>query len=153
MQQPLQPTLLSVSDAERKFGKLSKYFDWYEVSTSSSRPDLAAAQLLTYEECRSAYLLARLALDPIRLRFGETIVDSWFRSNTLNQAVKGVGSSQHQNGEAVDIICRHAKMSDVYNWACFNLAPCEIIHYLKRGHVHIGLPRPGVRADHLILDK
>lgn len=50
--------------------------------------------------------LCKDLLQPIRDKFGAPItVTSGFRSETLNNALRGSKTSQHLKGEAADIIC------------------------------------------------
>lgn len=52
----------------------------------------------------SAKLLCEKVFEPIRLHFKVPIhISSGYRSNALNQAIKGASSSQHCRGQAIDI--------------------------------------------------
>lgn len=52
----------------------------------------------------SAKLLCEKVFEPIRLHFKVPIhISSGYRSNVLNQAIKGASSSQHCRGQAMDI--------------------------------------------------
>lgn len=118
--------------------KVGIYFEDYEFGH-----DLPPSVLQNY------HLLCVFALDPIRERFGKTTITSGYRTEQRNLEVGGSPTSQHLFGEAADFICRHAEsMGLVYRFLLDELAwKGEIIWYKKRGHIHVSLPRLGVKMD------
>ena len=64
-------------------------------------------------------LLAEKVFEPLREWVGGPIkVNSFFRSETLNEAIGGSGTSQHCKGQAIDIDDVYGRKSnaEMYNW-------------------------------------
>lgn len=59
-------------------------------------------------------LLVDKVLDPLREKVGPIIVNSGYRSPEYNKKVGGVPTSQHCNGQAVDIVFKTADIDDVF---------------------------------------
>ena len=69
-------------------------------------------------------LLAEKVFEPLRKWVGGPIkVNSFFRSETLNEAIGGASSSQHCKGQAIDIDDVYGKKTnaDMYHWIQTNL--------------------------------
>ena len=69
-------------------------------------------------------LLAEKVFEPLREWVGGPIkVNSFFRSETLNEAIGGSATSQHCKGEAIDIDDVYGRKSnaEMYNWIKDNL--------------------------------
>lgn len=58
--------------------------------------------------------LCRMVLQPLRNAFGPIHINSGYRSPELNEAVHGVGMSQHLKGEAADIHLPSREMGRKY---------------------------------------
>lgn len=129
-------------------------FVWDDVSISSSYPDIARRQILTQKVKENAILLVQGILKPVNDKWGPLIPTSWYRGPELNAKIGGVNDSQHTRGEAVDFLCINQNMLEVYYWIVTDLQwSGEVLHYRKRGHIHVALPEPNVHPDHLILEK
>ena len=120
---------------------LGKYFTSDEFGK-----DLSATHLNNY------LTLVLWVLDPVRERFGVTTITSGYRTEEHNREVGGAPSSQHVFGEACDFWCPYAEtMGLVYRFILDELQfPGEVIFYKKDQHIHIGLPRVGLKSDHFI---
>ena len=69
-------------------------------------------------------LLAEKVFEPLRKWVGGPIkVNSFFRSEALNEAIGGSGTSQHCKGQAIDIDDVYGRKSnaEMYNWIKENL--------------------------------
>ena len=69
-------------------------------------------------------LLAEKVFEPLREWVGGPIkVNSFFRSEALNEAIGGSGTSQHCKGQAIDIDDVYGRKSnaEMYNWIKENL--------------------------------
>ena len=69
-------------------------------------------------------LLAEKVFEPLRKWVGGPIkVNSFFRSETLNEAIGGSATSQHCKGQAIDIDDVYGRKSnaEMYNWIKDNL--------------------------------
>ena len=132
--------------------EMTANFSEAEFLVSSTYPDIAKNMRLSVCQKNRLFLLSTFALEPIREKFGTTIITSGYRDPLLNEAIGGVNTSQHCKAEAVDFICPKAKsMKAVYNWILRTLAwKGELIYYSAKGHIHIGLPNLAVHPDHFI---
>ena len=69
-------------------------------------------------------LLAEKVFEPLRKWVGGPIkVNSFFRSETLNESIGGASSSQHCKGQAIDIddVYGRKTNADMYHWIQANL--------------------------------
>jgi len=84
--------------------KLSEHLDLSEVIRSESAKRKGISNMPTPEHIENFKLLAEKVFQPIREHFRCPIhISSGYRSKELNQAVGGSSSSQHCQGEAIDI--------------------------------------------------
>lgn len=81
---------------------ISKYFSWAEVIKSPTASELGIENFPSKLQTRNV-LLAAQELDKIREKTGPLIVNSWFRNERLNRAVKGATNSAHLEGYAIDV--------------------------------------------------
>jgi len=127
--------------------KLSKNFSLREFLVSDSYPELVQGIVLEESQILKFYYLCQFALQVIRNELGPVHITSGFRPQVLNAKIGGVDTSQHRRAEAVDFNCGDRKSAyniliDVLEW------PGELILYPT--HLHLALPRPGVKADRII---
>lgn len=67
-------------------------------------------------------LVAEHVLEPVRVRFDRPFSPtSWFRCKALNSAIGGAATSQHVNGEAVDIKIPGVSNFDIAHWVKDNI--------------------------------
>ena len=59
--------------------------------------------------------------DRIYEKYGNMVISSGYRSNTLNKKLKGADNSQHTKGEALDIQIPGKNTSEIFNWAIENI--------------------------------
>lgn len=131
--------------------QLSEHFTLGECVVSKQFPELAAAITPTWEQANNLYILAQMALEPIRYEYSRPVlITSGLADEALNKARGGTSNSQHLTGEAVDIICPGISMVDVFIFCQHNLRWAgELILYKKRGHLHLALPNLFVKPDHI----
>ncbi len=83
---------------------MSKYFTIDELCSSPTAKRLCINNAPNIEQTEALSALANEVLDKVRELAGEAVhVNSGFRCDALNVAVKGATNSQHCNGEAADI--------------------------------------------------
>ena len=86
--------------------RLSPHFTLQEMTASGTairrEIDNTPTNAAVVENLRA---LCQNVLEPVRRRFGRTLISSGYRSAELNKAVGGVAKSQHLWGEAADIHC------------------------------------------------
>lgn len=84
--------------------------------------------------------LCNCILQPIREKFGITVINSGLRSEEHNKKIGGVANSDHLLGMAADICCEDQSMVDVFNWTRnqnFNYR--QIIYYPETNMVHLSI--------------
>lgn len=89
--------------------KKIKYFSFSEFINSTTAKRLGIDNIPTFEIVDNLNRLAYY-LDGIREKLGKPIlINSGYRSPTLNKAVGGVAKSQHIKGLAADVVCADMK--------------------------------------------
>ena len=84
--------------------QLSKHLALAEVTRSESAKRLGISNMPTEQHIKNFKLLAEKVFEPIREHFGKPIhISSGYRSQALNSAIGGSLSSQHCQGEALDL--------------------------------------------------
>jgi len=84
--------------------QLSKHLSLAEVKRSESAKRLGISNMPTEQHIKNFKLLAEKVFEPIREHFGRPIhISSGYRSQALNAAIGGSLSSQHCQGEALDL--------------------------------------------------
>lgn len=84
--------------------KLSEHLDLSEVTRSESAKRKGISNMPTEAHIANFKLLAENIFEPIRQHFRcPIIISSGYRSKELNAAIGGSLSSQHCQGEAIDI--------------------------------------------------
>lgn len=84
--------------------KISAHLDLSEVIRSETAKRNGISNMPTPEHIDNFKKLAENIFEPIRKNFGVPIfISSGYRSKALNTAIKGSLSSQHCQGEAIDI--------------------------------------------------
>ena len=102
--------------------RLAEHFTLREMIASGKAMKLKIDN--TPDEASVARLrtLCQHVLEPIRRRFGRTIVSSGYRCKELNDAVGGVDNSQHLSGQAADIHCSSIVQAQRY----FDYIACHL---------------------------
>lgn len=108
--------------------QLTENFTLEEMTFSSTAKIKGISNIPNPQEMLSLKRLCNEILQPIRSKFGNAItITSGFRSEKLNQAVRGSMSSQHVKGEAADIVsCDNKKLWDL------------ICGMIRRGEINVG---------------
>lgn len=98
--------------------QLSKNLTLAEVMRSETAKRKGISNMPTPEHIENFKLLAERVFQPIREHFGKPIIiSSGYRSKELNTAIGGALSSQHCQGEAIDI---DMDGTDITNAQVFN---------------------------------
>ena len=98
--------------------QLSKNLMLAEVTRSETAKRKGISNMPTPEHIENFKLLAEKVFQPIREHFGKPIIiSSGYRSKALNTAIGGALSSQHCQGEAIDI---DMDGTDITNAQVFN---------------------------------
>lgn len=131
--------------------KLTENFTLEELTVTNTGlpnvPDTVQTEKLLY--------LATYILQPIRNKFGVVVVNSAFRSDSVNSSIGGVKTSQHRDGEAADIDVPGTNLGMVFSWCRANLRFGQLIDEYKNGShwLHISLPRIGGTNQQVLIFK
>lgn len=101
--------------------KLSANFTVAEYVKSQTATRHGIDNSLSEEHLENAKELFENVVQPVREKFGVTIITSGYRSPELNAKIGGSSRSQHCKGEAVDIECVHASTEEVSRFIHDNL--------------------------------
>lgn len=127
--------------------KEPKYFQLSEFLESETAMTLGIENFPSWEEVECMKKFANEVLDVIRSHWGQPLLlSSGYRVPTLNAAVGGSPTSDHQNGFAVDIklpTWSKRKISELYHliYALTEQGTIEIdqvIYYRGKKIIHIG---------------
>jgi hypothetical protein len=100
--------------------KISKYISYKEATHSDYAKQFGIANKPKTEHIENMQVLAEKVFEPLREWVGGPIkVNSMFRSEKLNTALKGSYTSSHLSGEALDITSLGLKTN------------LEMFHYIK----------------------
>lgn len=83
---------------------LTPHFRLIEFTRSGEATDRGLDNTPGEKEIEALRALCENILEPMRHRFGAIYITSGYRSRRVNNAVGGVGGSQHTHGEAADIL-------------------------------------------------
>ena len=101
--------------------KLSKNFTVAEYIKSQTATRHEIDNSLSEEHLENAKKLFANVVQPIREKFGITIITSGYRSPDLNAKIGGSSKSQHCKGQAVDLECLKESNAGVAMWIENNL--------------------------------
>ena len=101
--------------------KLSTNFTVAEYIKSQTATRHGIDNSLSDEHLQNAKKLFANVVQPIREKFGVTIITSGYRSPELNAKIGGSSKSQHCKGQAVDLECLKESNADVAMWIENNL--------------------------------
>ena len=107
--------------------KLSKNFTLAEYTKSQTalRNDIDNTPNDAHLEAAKA--LFEQVVQPVRDRFGPTVINSGYRGPELNEKVGGSPTSQHCLGQAVDIECPGIANADIAEWISKNTDYDQVI--------------------------
>ena len=139
--------------------KLSENFTVKEYVKSQTATRHGIDNSLSEEHLKNAKELFENVVQPVREKFGVTIITSGYRSPELNAKIGGSSKSQHCKGEAVDIECVHASTEEVSRFIHDNLDFDQLIleFYIpgdpNSGWTHVSFKKEGNRKSALTASK
>ena len=104
--------------------KISDHITYAEAIHSTTAKRKSIDNTPNEAQVEAMKLLAEKIFEPLRKWVGGPIkVNSFFRSETLNEAIGGAASSQHCKGQAIDIddVYGRKTNADMYHWIQMNL--------------------------------
>ena len=133
--------------------KLSTNFTVAEYIKSQTATRHGIDNEMSSEHRTNAERLFENVVQPVREKFGVTIITSGYRSPELNAKIGGSSKSQHCKGEAVDIECPGTPNYDVAKWISDNLDFDQLILEFytpgipDSGWVHVSYKTEGNRQS------
>ena len=104
--------------------KISDHITYAEAIHSNTAKRKGIDNTPSEAQVSAMKLLAEKVFEPLRKWVGGPIkVNSFFRSEALNESIGGASSSQHCKGQAIDIDDVYGKKTnaDMYHWIQTNL--------------------------------
>lgn len=139
--------------------KLSANFTVAEYVKSQTATRHGIDNSLSEEHLENAKELFENVVQPVREKFGVTIITSGYRSPELNAKIGGSSRSQHCKGEAVDIECLKATTEEVSRFIHDNLDFDQLILEFytpgdpNSGWTHVSYKKEGNRKSVLTASK
>lgn len=133
--------------------KISKHISIEEATLSPTALRLGIDNTPNEDVLVNMKLVAERCFEPIREWYGKPIkVNSFYRCEALNKAVKGSLTSQHVQGKAMDISTgTKAGNKLIYDWAKENLIFDQLINEYDYAWVHISYNKNNNRNQTLII--
>jgi zinc D-Ala-D-Ala carboxypeptidase len=133
--------------------RISKHISIEEATLSPTALRLGIDNTPNEDVLVNMKLVAERCFEPIRNWYGKPIkVNSFYRCDALNKAVKGSATSQHVQGKAMDI-STGTKIGNklIYEWAKNNLIFDQLINEYDYAWVHISYNKNNNRNQTLII--
>ena len=132
---------------------LSPHFTLQEMTDSGTARKLGIDNTPTAAVIENLQALCENVLEPVRRRFGRTIISSGYRCEELNRRVGGAEGSQHLRGEAADIYC--SSLTEARRRYDFIRQNCDFDQLLLEERLYLGtcwlhvsyVRQPGRRAN------
>lgn len=133
--------------------KISEHITFEEAITSPTALRLGIDNQPNNLQLANMERVAEMCFEPLRLAYGKPIkVNSFFRCDALNKAVKGSKSSQHCTGEAIDITAGGKEENKkLFDWCKANLQFDQLINEYDYSWVHVSYKLTGNRNMVLII--
>lgn len=130
-----------------------KYFTIEEMTKSSTAKANGIDNTPSEEGVLKLQKLIEAVLDPLREWYGKPIrVNSGFRCEALNEAVRGSDTSQHRLGEAADItVGSKTENEKLFNYIKDNLPFDQLINESNFSWVHVSYREGRLRKQVLAL--
>lgn len=119
--------------------KISEHISFDEATFSQMALRLGIENIPNETELVSMRLVADMCFEPLREWYGKPIkINSFFRNQELNTAVKGSTSSQHCKGEAIDMSAgSREENKKLFEWCKANLIFDQLLNEYDYSWIHI----------------
>ena len=133
--------------------RISKHISFIEATQSPTAAKLGINNNPDKTQLEAMQLVAEKCFEPLRLWYGKPIkVNSFFRSDLLNRAVKGSLTSQHKKGEAIDLDAGSKEENKkLFDWIKANLDFDQVINEYNYSWVHVSYSKTKNRKQILII--
>jgi len=132
---------------------ISKHITYFEATQSPTAVKLGINNNPNEVQLEAMKLVAEKCFEPLRVWYGKPIkVNSFFRSDLLNRAVKGAITSQHKKGEAIDIDAGSKEENKkLFEWIKANLVWDQVINEYDYSWVHVSYSKVKNRKQILVI--
>jgi zinc D-Ala-D-Ala carboxypeptidase len=132
---------------------ISKHISFTEATQSPTATKLGINNVPEKTQLEAMKLVAEKCFEPLRLWYGKPIkVNSFYRSDLLNRAVKGSLTSQHKKGEAIDIDAGSKEENKkLFEWIKANLVFDQVINEYNYSWVHVSYSKTKNRKQILVI--
>jgi len=132
---------------------ISKHITYFEATQSPTATKLCINNNPDKAQLEAMKLVAEKCFEPLRVWYGKPIkVNSFFRSDLLNRAVKGAITSQHKKGEAIDIDAGSKEENKkLFEWIKANLIWDQVINEYDFSWVHVSYSKLKNRKQILVI--
>jgi zinc D-Ala-D-Ala carboxypeptidase len=132
---------------------VSKHITFLEATQSPTAKKLGINNSPDKAQLEAMKLVAEKCFEPLRVWYGKPIkVNSFFRSDLLNRAVKGSLTSQHKKGEAIDLDAGSKEENKkLFEWIKDNLIFDQVINEYNYSWVHVSYSKTKNRKQILVI--
>ena len=133
--------------------RISKHISFIEATQSPTAVKLGINNNPDKAQLEAMKLVAEKCFEPLRLWYNKPIkINSFFRSDLLNRAVKGSLTSQHKKGEAIDLDAGSKEENKkLFDWIKANLDFDQVINEYNYSWVHVSYSKTKNRKQILII--
>jgi hypothetical protein len=133
--------------------KISEHISYEEATVSPTAIRMKINNTPDAETLERMKAVANACFEPLRKWYGKPIrVNSFYRSQALNKAVKGSRTSQHVTGEAIDISAgSRAENKKLFDWLKDNVVFDQIINEYDYTWVHVSFKLGSNRKQILVV--
>lgn len=133
--------------------RISRHISYEEAVHSAKAIKLKLDNTPNNEQLSNMRLVAEKCFEPVRDWYGKPLkINSFFRSNAVNKAVKGSLTSDHLKGGSIDIDAGSvAENRKIFNWIKKNLTFDQLIFENNGEWVHVSYRAKGNRNEVLNL--
>lgn len=132
---------------------ISKHITFIEATHSPTAAKLGINNNPNETQLEAMKLVAEKCFEPLRTWYNKPIkVNSFFRSDLLNRAVKGSLTSQHKKGEAIDLDAGSKEENKkLFDYIKNHLDFDQVINEYNYSWVHVSYSKTKNRKQILII--
>lgn len=132
---------------------ISKHITFTEATHSPTAVKLGINNNPNETQLEAMKLVAEKCFEPLRIWYNKPIkINSFFRSDLLNRAVKGSLTSQHKKGEAIDLDAGSKEENKkLFEYIKNHLEFDQVINEYNYSWVHVSYSKTKNRKQILII--